>query len=400
MLRVLVLAPFPPRLDATYGGGQAVGQLVLSLTAHYRVALLCLRGPEDRPTDPLLARACDIVEEIPQPCEGAVLWHRWRRRVRLARGWLSGRPMWATDARAPALGRRAQAIAHEWRPDIVQVEFHVMTQYLPWLRGCAAPRVLTEHDPGVYAEQSSGALPGRLVQRLETQAWRRFTDTALSAVHAAVVFTERDRQTLESQAPQARLVRIPLAIRVTARPMNPLGIDPPTLLFVGSFSHSPNVDAALRMIRNIFPALSADFPQARLWLVGDQPTGQMRAEAPGSVIVTGLVADVEPYLDQAAVVVAPLRLGGGMRVKVLDALGAGKAVVASRVALAGIDVRDGEHVLVAETDQEFAQAIGRLLRDPLERAQLAARAYAWASTNLTPEQSFRAYDALYRSLLK
>jgi glycosyltransferase involved in cell wall biosynthesis len=169
---------------------------------------------------------------------------------------------------------------------------------------------------------------------------------------------------------------------------------------VGSFTHSPNVDAALRMIRDIFPALSVDCPEARLWLVGERPTPEMLAEASRSVVVTGRVPDVEPYLDQAAVVVAPLRLRGGMRVKVLDALGAGKALVASRVALAGVDVRDGDHVLVAETDQEFAQAIVRLLRDPLERAQLAARAYAWASTNLTPEHSFQAYDALYRSLLK
>jgi len=311
--------------------------------------------------------------------------------------------MWVTDARSPALGRRARALAREWHPDIVQVEFHVMTQYLPWLRACPAPRVLTEHDPGVYAEQSSEPLPSRgarLVHRLETHAWRRFTRTALSAVHAAVVFTERDRQTLEGHARTTRLVRIPLAVPTTARPMNPHGIDPPTLLFVGSYTHAPNVDAALRMIRDIFPPVSADFPRARLCLVGDQPTLEMRTAAPSSVIVTGRVPDVEPFLDQAAVVVAPLRLRGGMRVKVLEALSAGKAVVASRVALAGLDVRDGEHVLVAETDEEFARAILRLLRDPLERAQLAARAYAWASTNLAPEQSLEAYGALYRSLLE
>src|ERR1700730_10131466 len=141
-LRVLVLAPFPPRLDATHGGGRAVGQLVLSLAAHYRVALLCLRSPEDRPTDPLLVRECDIVEEIPQSGWDVAARQRWGRRLRLAGGWLGGRPMWATDAYSPALGRRARALARDWRPDIVQVEFHVMTHYLRWLRGCAAPRVL------------------------------------------------------------------------------------------------------------------------------------------------------------------------------------------------------------------------------------------------------------------
>ena len=117
-----------------------------------------------------------------------------------------------------------------------------------------------------------------------------------------------------------------------------------------------------------------------------------------SVVVTGRVPDVTPYLDRAAVVVVPLRLGGGMRVKVLEALGAGKAVVASSLAVEGLDVVDGEHVLLAETDQQFSDAIVQLLSDPTRRKALAAHAYAWAHAHLGWERSIAAYEGLYESL--
>ena len=100
----------------------------------------------------------------------------------------------------------------------------------------------------------------------------------------------------------------------------------------------------------------------------------MRELAGDDVVVTGRVQDVTPYLDRAAVVVAPLRLGGGTRVKVLEALAAGKAVVASPLAAEGITQCDGEHLLLAESDEEFADATTRLLDDPDARSALGRRA--------------------------
>jgi glycosyltransferase involved in cell wall biosynthesis len=125
----------------------------------------------------------------------------------------------------------------------------------------------------------------------------------------------------------------------------------------------------------------------------------VRARAGENVLVTGRVPDVAPYLDHAAVVAVPLRLGGGMRVKVLEALAAGKAVVASRLAIEGLELTDGDQVVLADTDQQFCHAIGGLLGDPERRVALAQRARAWACANLGWENSVAAYETLYTSLV-
>jgi glycosyltransferase involved in cell wall biosynthesis len=111
------------------------------------------------------------------------------------------------------------------------------------------------------------------------------------------------------------------------------------------------------------------------------------------------VPDVAPYLDAAAVVAVPIRLGGGMRVKVLEALAGGKAVVTSRLAAEGLDLEDGAEVLFAETDDEFARAIERLLGDRALRVALAGRAGAWAARRVDPAARIAAYERIYARLL-
>jgi glycosyltransferase involved in cell wall biosynthesis len=110
------------------------------------------------------------------------------------------------------------------------------------------------------------------------------------------------------------------------------------------------------------------------------------------------VADIAPYLNRAAVVVAPLRLGGGMRVKVLEALAAGKAVVASPLAVVGLDVANENEVILAENAHQFSDAIVRLLAHPEHRSALAGRARAWACAKLSWEKSIAVYEAMYERL--
>jgi glycosyltransferase involved in cell wall biosynthesis len=125
----------------------------------------------------------------------------------------------------------------------------------------------------------------------------------------------------------------------------------------------------------------------------------LRALASERVTVTGTVPAVEPWLARAAVVAVPLRLGGGMRVKVLEALAAGKAVVASPRALEGLAVRDGVEARVADDAGDVAEAIVALLRAPEERVAMGAGAPGWAGAARGPARWTDEYDALYRRLL-
>jgi glycosyltransferase involved in cell wall biosynthesis len=262
--------------------------------------------------------------------------------------------------------------------------------------------VLTEHEPGVKAARDLlDAWQGfaRLPHWLAFLAWEHFERVIISQVQAVVAFTESDRQALAPVARYTPLVRIPLGMDIPERPLNPLGDIPLSLLFVGNFRHPPNTDAAVRLMSAIFPRVQAHFPELALHIVGNEPTPQIRQLANENMLVTGRVPDVIPYLDRAALVVVPLRLGGGMRVKMLEALAAGKAVVASPLAIEGLDLVNGEHVLLAETNQQFCDAIVQLLAHPERRTLLATRARAWADTNLRWERSIALYEQLYEETI-
>jgi glycosyltransferase involved in cell wall biosynthesis len=372
------------------------------LAEHNRVALCCLRTPEEPHVNGALRERCDVVKEIVIPPIGASPADRWHYRLRVWTQVLAGKPLWAIGRSAAAFGEQVRALLQTWRPDIIQLEYHIMGQYLSALDGCPAPRVLIQHEPGQAAAREAWLFRqsrGLMMPYFDWLAWQCFERSIMRQVQAVVVFTERDRRTLAKLGPHTPVVRIPLGTDLPPHALNPLGTRPHTLLFVGSFLHPPNVDAALRLIDAIFPEVRARFPEARLYIVGSQPPREIERRANLNVVVTGLVPDVEPYLDQASLVVVPLRLGGGMRVKVLEAMAAGKAIVASPLAVEGLDLTDGEQVILAHSDRQFSEAISNLLSLPEQRAALAARAREWACANLHWDKVARSYEALYQSLL-
>jgi glycosyltransferase involved in cell wall biosynthesis len=147
------------------------------------------------------------------------------------------------------------------------------------------------------------------------------------------------------------------------------------------------------------PLVRRRHPGAVLYLVGGSPPPELADATPPGVIVTGHVPALGPYFEQAAVVAAPLRRGGGMRVKVLEALASGKAVVASPLAADGLDVVDGWQLAIATSDEEFAARIAELFEDAVARRALAERARSWARRNLTWDASIDAYMRLYEEIL-
>jgi len=401
-LRLLFLAPFPPRRDATHGGSRAIAELVSALAVRHRVALLYLARADDPPVDPGLERHCDLLLETrlrsPAGRRG-----RLRHRIGLAAGLLRGQPLWVSGWASPEFAAALARVAGEWRPELVQLEYHLMGRYLPALSEVPAPRVLRQHEPGRATTADRERLRrggARLAAPLERSAWARYERRVVRQVQAVVVLTERDERAIRELVSDARIVRIPLAVPIPPRALSPEGHGEPRVLFVGSLSHPPNAEAAERLVRNIFPAVRAELPDAALWIVGADPPPALGLERAGGIELTGRVPEVTPYLDAAAVFAAPLRLGGGMRVKVLEALAAGKAVVASPRAVDGLDVTNGDQVLLADTDQEFAVAIVRLLREPERRVELARRARAWAAANLGQERATLAFEQLYASLLR
>jgi glycosyltransferase involved in cell wall biosynthesis len=355
-----------------------------------------LRRAQEASVDAAIVDSCGVVTEVPAP---ARCW--LRRRLAWGVGLVTGLPPWAVDCRSSAFDSALAHILDEWRPDVVEIHLQAMAQYVavPGRMGVAS--VLVDHDPGSgWADELLRGTTGlrRLSRRLEVGAWRRYERRTRPRFDAIVVFADRDLAAVRPSTNQTPVMRIPLAVDVPGRPLAPEGSGPPTVLFVGGFAHPPNVDAAHWLAASIFPRVLQRVPDARLELVGNEPGDGILALGGGRVSVHGSVPDVTPYMDRAAVVVAPIRIGGGMRVKVLEALAAGKALVVTRRAAEGLDVQPGEHLLVADDEDQIAETLVGLLLDRQRRRRLAENARRWAESRLGWDEGVAAFEELYESL--
>jgi glycosyltransferase involved in cell wall biosynthesis len=381
-----LVTPFAPSRSAHHGCPRVVCGLATALAERHRLVVLHLEA--ERAIDRDLADRCDV-RTLSTPARG-----RWGARTAGAGGLLRGRSLWASEFGMRRLQNTVASLVAEFDPDVVQVEHAVVGEALAGA-GKRAIRVVTMHETAASLREF---IPLRreglaLAHRLDLIAAARQERRVLSLAHAAVVFSDRDRDGLAAHS--RPVATIPVGWDVPPQRLDPLGATPPVVLFCGSFEHPPNVEAAIRLAREIFPRVRGARPDARLELVGPSPPAELRALAGESVSVTGAVASVVPHLDRATVVVAPIEIGGGVRVKVLEALAGGKAVVASSRAAEGISAQPGSELIVADGNESIAAAIVRLLIDDRSRRQLAERANSWALRELSWSAMADRYDELY-----
>jgi glycosyltransferase involved in cell wall biosynthesis len=192
----------------------------------------------------------------------------------------------------------------------------------------------------------------------------------------------------------------PFGIDLPPRP-SPASEDPHRILFVGNFTHPPNVDAARHLVGDVLPALRRRVPDVRLELIGAQPPPEVRALAGSGVDVLGDVETVEPHFARAALVVAPVRTGGGMRMKVLQAMALGKAVVTTARGVEGLSI-EGVTVpaAVAEDAEATAEAAADLLGDDTRRRSLGERARRFVEKHFSPDAYAHRLESVYAEAIE
>jgi glycosyltransferase involved in cell wall biosynthesis len=213
-----------------------------------------------------------------------------------------------------------------------------------------------------------------------------------------ITVSEADRRTLEGIAPQARFAVVPNGVNTQI--FRPENLPQEGIVFVGGYSWQPNRDAMEYFARAILPRLRANRIDASVTWVGRASNAIQHeyAERHG-VHLTGYVDDIRPLVQRAACYVAPLRAGGGTRLKILDAWAMGKAVVSTSVGCEGLDARDGENILVRDAPEEFANAVEAVLADEDLRQRLGAGARYTAETQYDWEVIGRPMLSHYRELL-
>ncbi len=282
---------------------------------------------------------------------------------------------------SPSAAVELSAAVGELKPDLVHILFYEMACY-----EAAVPR----HIPVVYTEIDSSYLyPWKYYLR-ETaglKGWFRPVEFCRSRAYArrhygrfaaATFITGNDGRDIAPYLSTRLTVVTPNAadpVRLAPPPSS--GRRPGSVLFIGYYPHFPNEDAAVRLARKIFPLVRASAPAASLTIGGACPTPAVMSLAGPDVLVPGTLPDIRPLLWEAEVFAAPVRYGLGTKGKILEAFAAGVPVVASREAAAGIEgAVDGEHLLTAGPDREFASKVSALISDPALRAGLAASARA------------------------
>ncbi|MBI3538198.1 MAG: glycosyltransferase [Chloroflexi bacterium] len=186
------------------------------------------------------------------------------------------------------------------------------------------------------------------------------------------------------------------SIEVCAKPLAEYSI-----VFTGKMDYRPNIDAMIWFCRDILPRVRAEIPHAHIVIVGQKPAPQIRAlKNLRGVEITGAVPDTRPFIADAAVYVAPLRMGSGTRLKVLEAMAMGKAIVATTRGAEGIDLVPNRDALLADTTAAFARAVIELLRDAKRRAALGIAARSRAEKMYVWEKILPAFDQLYTALTK
>lgn len=363
-MNILVLTPYVP-YPPNFGGSVRIYHLIRQLSRRHAVHLLTYReeagGGDPKGLDPY----CRTITVVPRNVAD-------KRRQQM-RSLFSPRSFQWRFHDSPDMQAAIERVVREQRIDQILVEFSQMACFrFP----AGIPVVLDEHNVEFdvldrMAGREGGAFRG-LFNRIEAAKFRREEMGAARAAVMTLVTSERDGELLRVHAPGLRTTVITNGVDCDAfaRPDGPR--QPDTAVFVGATHYFPNEDGVLFFVREIHARVRAARPGFRFTAVGGRPPPSLTELRAESVVITGYVDDVRPYMWDSTVFVVPLRMGGGTRFKVVEAMAAGVPVVSTRLGAEGIPAEDGRDLLLADTPEAFADATVRVLTDPALAAMLTA----------------------------
>ena len=373
-MRILFLTPqlpYPPEK----GTALRNWGLVSGLAARHEVAVLSFLDPgQAREPADVLKETCARVEAVAPPqrsiqdrLRDLVVTRQADMALRLASETFAGRLRdWLADAPY----------------DVIHVEGIELAPYLDII-DAADPRPLIVFDDHncEYLLQKRVCLtdlraparwPGAAYSFVQWQRLRRYERWACRRADRVLAVSEADAEALRRLVPDVTVTVVPNGIDTRVyRPERAAASVGPELVFTGTMDFRPNVDAILWFADHVLPRVKVAVPDVHVSIVGQRPHRRLdNLRSDPAVTLTGWVEDPRPYIARASVYVAPLRMGGGTRLKLLEAMATGRAVVATRLGAEGFPVQDGREMVLADTPDEFATAVVGLLRSPERREAL------------------------------
>lgn len=402
-MRVLVLSPYPP-FPPRSGGALRIYHLVRALAAHHTVTLLTFADAAAAAALAPLRESMQLIT-VPPPPPRSLL----RRAVTTL---LSPLPDMALRNADAAFARALQQLLSTQPFDAVQAESIEMAGYLAAARRAGLLTVLDEFNAEALLQWRTArqdlsrplagcgrALIGGLYSAIQAAKLQRYERRMIAACDHTLVVSHEDEAELRRLVPQARLHVVYNGVdstRFAARSAVPANHD---VVFSATLDYRPNVDALRWFVAEVLPLLLQQLPAARLRIVGRSPTPAVQALHNGrSVIVVGEVEDVRAELTQAALAVIPMRVGGGSRLKLIEALALALPVVSTPLGAMGIPgLQDDVHLRIVAQPAAFADAVAVLLRDPQHAAALGRNGRALVAERYDWQAVAPALLAVYQS---
>jgi polysaccharide biosynthesis protein PslH len=281
--------------------------------------------------------------------------------------------------RSPALTRALKQLVASHDVDVIVCDFLFPSLNVP--DGLGVPVVLFQHNVEAAIWERHAQVAAHPVTRwYMREQWRRmraFEGSECRRMDRVVAVSGEDCRTLAAAYGLSRVDEVPTGVDTDYfRPTGTGVRNRNEIVFTGSMDWLPNEDAVAWFAERILPRVLAEIPEARFTIVGRTPSEKVRALARTheAISVTGSVPDVRPYMERAAAFVIPIRVAGGTRLKVYEAMGMEIPIVSTTIGVEGLPVHDGTEVLIADGSEQFADAVVRLLRDPALGARLARTA--------------------------
>jgi len=305
-----------------------------------------------------------------------------------ARNLFSAKPYSLTKYCQPSVTRAlAEHLARE-QYDLLICDFLLTAGVVPW--GWPFPKVLFTHNiEAVIWERHYRVHRNPIWKAISYREYRtlaRMEREYVSRADHVLAVSENDRDFFLNYAPKERMSVIPTGVDIDYFTPEESKEEPETIVFTGSMDWMANEDGIVYFIENVLPLIREEFPNTKLSVVGRRPSARMKeiGKREKNIEVTGTVDDIRPYMAKGAVYVVPLLVGGGTRIKIFEAMAAGKAVVSTTIGAEGLPVTHGRDIMLADDPASLARSVVEVLRDAGRRRsigsaarRLVAENYSW-----------------------
>lgn len=390
-MRVLIVSPYVPHPLSGHGGGVYLYDLIRHLSTVHELTLISFADEHERTFVPdlsTLLKEVHIVPRLKGPVRdiGTAVRLAGIRGLQFIRSIVAWEPFVASKFRSRTMARTIREVTSSRHFDIVQIEYTQMGQYARDVQ--SGKTVLHQIDVLLRTMQrytSAATSPfARAWYLLEWCRLGRFENRMARLHNGITTLTRPDALLLEWQTRNRRIEVLSPGVDLPVPPEAHTQRDSDTLLFVGNLSQIPNDDAAIWLCTDIFPRIAARHPAARLTIIGRSPSEALRAVAADPRIqLLEFVEDLHPHLFRAGVFVAPLRLGGGIKIKILDALAHRCPIVTTPVGTEGITGLTSASLCVSRTAEGLASHCIALLDDPGRAAILGQQGFDVVRTNFS-----------------